>query len=325
MDRRTSLKTMASIATGLATTLPAFGQSEWAPAKPLKMVIGYTPGGPMDQFGRAIGDRLAKRLGQQVIMDYRPGAGQVIAAETVMRAPPDGLTLFLTSSTFASNTLLQKTNFDPLKDFTPVIQLASIDVVVSVNPKLVPVRTPQEFVAWVRSNPTKAFYALPTKGGTGHIVGELMNKRGDLSLQPVYYRGTAPMMTDVVGGQVPIVIETIASLREFARKGYIDLIASSGPWRVPGYPDLPTLGESVFPGFSYTSWYCMHLPAGASKEVVGRLNRELNEIMKDPFVADLFVQGGATVQGGSPSDAAKMLAEYQRVTAQIIKESNISV
>lgn len=324
MKRRDWMQGVAGVAA--AAAFPSAFANDWAPSRPIKLVIGFAPGGPMDQFGRAIGERLGQRLGQPVVMEYKPGGGQVIAAEHVLRSPADGLTLFLTSSTLGTNALLTKVSFDPVQSFTHLVHIADIDVVVSVNSKLVPARTAQEFLAWAKEAGDKAFYALPTKGGTGHLVGELINKRGGLKMQPVFYRGTAPMMTDVVAGQVPLVIETIASVREFAKPGgAVSLIASSGSGRVPGYPNLPTLSESVFPGFDCSAWYCMMLAANTPKEIVARLNRELNVVLGDPGVANLFTQGGASMRGGSPEAATRMLEERQKLTAQIIKDADIKV
>ena len=325
MNRRKHLRMLTGLAAVTGLDRIAYAQSEWKPSRPIRLVIPQVPGGPMDNFGRAIGERLSRAIGQPVVMDYKPGGGFVIAAEHVVRQPPDGLTLFLTSSTFSTNTLLSKVSYDPQLDFIPVIHLADIDVVVAVNSKMVDARTPQELLAWARQNPAKAFFALPVKGGTGHLLGELINKRASLSMQPVFYRGSAPMMLDVIGGQVPLVIETIATLREFARQGTVALIASSGANRIAGYSSVPTLHESILPGVVYSAWYCIHMPAKAPPEIVARLNREFNLIVKDPAVASLFQQGGATIRGGSPEEAARTVAERHRLTAQIIREANIKV
>lgn len=323
MRRRNVLIAGASVAMGLSQPCIAAGEPEWKPTRPIKWVHPAAPGGASDVLARLIMDRLGQRLGQPVVIEYRPGAGSAIAAEYVMQQPPDGHALFFTTTTFNLNPLINRTRYDPLKDFTQLILVADINMVLAANASGRRFRSPQELVAWARQNPGQAFVALPNKGGTGELIVSLINLATGAKLQPVIYKGGAPMMTDVLGGQVPLAVESMATFGEYVKSGQIVPIVASGKRHLPGYPQVPTLNETIVPGADINAWFALQMPPGVPPRIVARLNREINEIIRDPQVIEGFARGGATMVGGTPQAAAETIAARTEVFRKIINDAHI--
>lgn len=323
LNRRDSIRAVTAAALGLAGFSGRLAAADWVPDKPIRLVLPYTPGGASDMLSRMIAERLSTRLGQPVVMEYKPGGGLVIGSEYVARQPPDGTTLYLTTTTFNLHPLLSKTSYDPVKDFTHLALLADVPMVIAANPAKVGFRTPQEFLAWARQNPGNAFYALPTRGGTGELIGELINSRAGVKLQPVIYKGGAPMMVDVLAGQVPLSVETLGTFRPYLESRQMVLIAVAARTRLQAYPQVPTLSETVLPGFDISAWFALQMPRGVPEPIVSRLNREVNEILKEQAMINAFAQVGATVVGGSSQSASETIAARTALFGQIIKTANI--
>ena len=323
MKRRNAMGAM--VATTLSLGLARAAHAAWTPDRPLKIILPTTPGGASDKYARLIADRLRPRLGQPVVIDYKPGGGQAIAGEFVARQPPDGYTMLLSSSGFNLNSLLTKTSYDPIKDFTQLIHLADVPMMVAVNPAKVSIRTPQDLIAWAKANQERAFYGLPVRGATGQLIGELINLRGHLKMQPVVYKGGAPMVTDLLAGQIPVAIEQVATFREFVKTGQLALVAAAGKTRATSAPQVQTLSETVFPGFDINAWFAIQMPRGVPADIVSRLNLELNEIMKDPLVVEAYTSDGAIVVGGSSDAATQTIMARTANFNQIVKDANIKL
>ena len=315
---------------GLFTTAAFFAApgvgaqtSEWSPTRPIKWVHPAAPGGASDVLARMMIERLAKRLGQPIVMEYKPGGGSAIAAEYVLQQPADGHTLFFTTTTFNLYPLMAKARYDAVADFTHLIVVADINMVLASNPNLLKVASPQDLVRWAKANPALASVALPNKGGTGELVMELINLMTGTRLQAIIYKGGAPMMTDVVGGQVPLVVESMATFGEFIKAGKITPILVSGKKRLPNYPQVPTLNETLVPGADVNAWFALQMPRGVPAPVVARLNREVNEVIRDPAIVEAYERGGATMVGGSSAEATQLITNRAAMYARIVKDANL--
>jgi tripartite-type tricarboxylate transporter receptor subunit TctC len=325
MNRRDALKLFTLLATPLSSIAEAWGQKAWAPAGAVKMVVPFSAGGPLDLYARAIDDRLSQRIGQPVVPDYRPGAGQAIAGDFVRRQAPDGLTLFIVTTSFLVNSLLTPVPFNPLDDFAPLIHLGDADLIIAVNNAKVKCRTPEEFIEWAKSNKEGALYGIPNRGGGGNLVGELINSRAGLSMQSVAYRGSAPMMIDLIAGNIGVIIETVGTVRPFLDTNQITIIANCSSRRNPDFPDVPTLAETVLPDFDLRAWYGILMPAKTPAPILERYNSEIQEILKDPAVVDLFARNSLSVTGGTPEAFKNMLQSSYALYKKIIAEAKISL
>jgi tripartite-type tricarboxylate transporter receptor subunit TctC len=222
------------------------------------------------------------------------------------------------------NALLTPVPFDPLKGFTPVIELAGNEIFVMVNADKFKFRTPQGFIDWAKENGNKAYYGLPNSGGGGQMVAELINKRAGVSLQPVVYKGSAPMMTDLLGGQIGLVVETFATVKPFLESGKIKIIACCSSTRSQFQPDVPTLAETVLPGFDLPAWFGILAPPNTPRQIVDRYNREINEVLKDTAVIDSFARYGTRVTGGTTEAFERFLTETHGLYKQIISEAKLA-
>ncbi|MBB1628332.1 hypothetical protein A9974_24145 [Achromobacter sp. UMC71] len=300
-------------------------QEEWKPTRPLKWILPAAPGGGSDGLSRLITDRLAKRLGQPVVMDYRPGAGSSIAAENLMQQAADGHAVMFSSTTFNIFPLLNAVRYDPLNDFVQLMLVADVNMVLAQNTRDGVFSSPEELVTWAAANPDKAFVGIPNKGGTGELVINLINLATGSKLQPVIYRGGAPMMTDVLGGQVAMAVETMATFGEFIKAGQVHPIALSGIKRMKNYPDIPTLDETIVPGSDINAWFSMQMHKNSPPNAVARLNKELNEIILEPAIVEEFARAGAEMRGGTSEFAFKTIQTRVEVFKKIIRDANIKV
>lgn len=324
MKRRQLLKAGAAAAAS-ATVSGTWAQAPWAPSAPVRLVVPFTAGGPFDLYARAVADRIGPRLGQPVVLDFKPGAGQVIGADFVRRQPPDGLTLFIMSTTFLLNSVMIKVPYDAVEGFTPVIELGDGDFIIAVNNEKNPARNPQQFIEWAKAAQDKAFFGIPNVGGGGHLIGELINKRAGLSMKPVAYKGSAPMMTELLGGQISVIIETLGTVKPFLDTGKVSVVASCSNRRGPLLPNTPTLAETVLPDFDLRAWWGMMLPPATPVPIVERYNREINQALKDPALVELFARYGVSATGGTADGFKKSMQSLRTLYAQIVKDANITV
>jgi tripartite-type tricarboxylate transporter receptor subunit TctC len=310
-----------------AAALPAFSHRAKAqayPARPVRLVIGYTPGGSADLTARLIGQWLSERLGQSFVVENRPGGGTNIATEAVVRAPPDGYTLLLVAPANAINaTLYEKLSFNFLGDVEPVAGLIRFPNVVVVNPA-VPVKTIPELIAYAKANPGKLNMASSGNGSTIHMSGELFKMLTGIHMVHVPYRGGAPALTDLIAGQVHVMFDNIPTCAEHVKTGKLRGLAVTSTTRSEVLPDLPTLADFL-PGYEASAWYGIAAPKNTPAEIIGKLNKEVNAALADPAVKSRFTELGAILLPGSPADFRKLLADETEKWGKVVKFSGAKV
>jgi len=310
---------------GSAVALPAAAKSaraETYPSRPARIVSGFPPGGISDTYARLIGQWLSERLGQQFIVENRPGAGSTIAAEAVAKSASDGYTLLLTTSADAWNaTLYDNLNYDVLRDFAPVATVSRGTGVLVVNPSL-PVKTVAELVAYAKANPGKITVASAGTGSAPHMFWELFRATTGVDMVHVPYRGGGPAVTDLVGGQVQVYFGTNASTVEHIRSGRLRALAVTGSARTPSLPDVPTLAEFL-PGYEASIYVGIAAPSGTSAEIVERLNREINLALADPRVTERIVGLGDAPLSLSSAEFKRLVADETEKWAKVIRAGHI--
>ena len=312
---------------GAALFVPALtrvARAQAYPARQVRLIIGYPPGGSADITARLIANSLSERLGQQFIVESRAGGGTNIATEAVINAPPDGYTLLLVAPANAINaTLYEKMNHVFLRDIVPIAGIIRFPNVVVVNPN-VPVKTIPELIAYAKANPGKLNMASSGNGSTIHMSGELFKMMTGVDMIHVPYRGGALALTDLVGGQVQVMFDNIPTATEFVRGGQLRGLAVTGAARSETLPDLPTVAEFV-PGYEATSWYGLGAPKGTPADIVEKLNREVNTILADPKLKARFVELGATVLTGTAADFGRLVADETEKWGKVVKFSGAKV
>jgi tripartite-type tricarboxylate transporter receptor subunit TctC len=309
--RRTLLKLAAiGLAAGAAPALHA--QAAW-PAQPVKMVIPFPPGGPTDLVGRVLAQALSEQMGQNVIVENKPGANANIAAELVARAPADGYTfMYNTSSLALSAVLYSKLNYDALKDFAPVALTAVVPMVLVVHPS-VPAKTVPEFIDHLKKNPGKLVYGSAGNGNVTHLGAFQFLQANGLSATHVPYKGSSPALVDLAGGQTQFMTDTINSALPYIRDGRLRALAVTSARRSPVLPDVPTLQESGMAGFEVGAWQGVVMPAKTPPEIVNKLNAEITKALKNPAVLEKLAAQGAQPLGSTPEQyGAYLRSEIQR-------------
>ena len=304
------MKRLAALLLCLAS---AAAHAQAWPSKPIRMVVPYPPGGPTDVMGRIVAVELSKATGQPVVVDNKPGASGQIGAQDVARAAGDGYTLLANASIHVINPhVLSKPLFDPLKEFAPVALAGTVPLVFVVPPTL-PARTPQEFVAWAKQNPGKVNFASSSTASAPHLAGEYLKQLTGIDMQHIPYKGSAPALADVAGGQVQMMLDPLPSAMPFIKGGKLRAIALSAPARVSAMPELPTMAESGFPGFDLGSWYGIWAPASTPRELVARINAEIVKAMRPAEVKER-VQGLGAEPGAMSAEefSAFSRSEYER-------------
>jgi tripartite-type tricarboxylate transporter receptor subunit TctC len=288
----------------------------------VRIIVGFTPGGSTDIVARLIGQWLSGRLGQQFIIENRPGAGTNIATEAVVRAPADGYTLLLASTPNAVNaTLYDKLNFNFVRDIMPVASIIRGPDVMVVHPSF-PVKTLPEFIAYTKANPGKVNMASSGNGSGPHVAGELFKMMADVDLIHVPYRGGAPALTDMLGGQVQMMFATMSSSIEYVKDQRLRALAVTTAIRSEALPDIPTVSDFL-PGYEASDWYGIVTASGTSASTVDKLNKEINAGLADPHIkARLGDLGGITLPG-STADFGKLIAEETEKWAKVVKFSGV--
>jgi tripartite-type tricarboxylate transporter receptor subunit TctC len=286
----------------------------------VRIVVGTVAGATPDIVARLIGGWLSDRLGQPFVTENRPGAGGNIGAEAVVRAAPDGYTLHLAAAANAINaTLYGNLSFNYLRDMTPVAGFARTPLVMEVNPS-VPAKTVPELIALAKANPGKLNMASGGIGTPQHVSGELFKLMAGVNMQHVPYRGAALALTDLIGGQVQVMLDTIPASIEFIRAGKLHALAVTSATRLEILPDLPPIGD-VLPGYEATSWSGVAAPRGTPADIVQKLNQEINAALADPGVLARIADLGSTPLPGSPTEFGKLLAEETDKWAKVVKFS----
>lgn len=318
--RRHTLGALGALALpGLAPLAQA--QTGGWPTKPVRMVIAFAPGGPTDIVARVVAAQLSLQLGQQVMVENRPGAGGNIAAELVARAPADGYTLFYnTSAITIGPALYGKVNYDTLKDFAPVSSTATNAMVLMVHPS-VPVRSAREFVEYARANPGRLNYASSGSGTITHLASAALASQLGLSMTHVPYKGSAPALVDLAGGSVQMMIDTVNSAMPYIRDGRVRALAVTMPRRLSVLPDLPTLSETVLPGMEMSAWQGVVAPTGTPAPILQRLHAEITRALQNPEVRAKLAAAGTEVLGSTPEEYAAYIRAEMTRWARIVRES----
>ncbi|MEA2990015.1 MAG: hypothetical protein QOG83_2726 [Alphaproteobacteria bacterium] len=290
------------------------------PNRPVRWIVGYPAGGSTDILARLIGQYLSEKLGQQFVIENRPGAGNNIGTEQVVRATPDGYTLLLVNPANAINaTLYERLNFDFIRDIAPVAGLIRVPNVLEVNTS-VPAKTVPEFIAYAKANPGKINLASSGNGTSIHMSGELFKMMTGLNMQHVPYRGSAPMLTDLIGGQVQVTFDNMPSSIEHIRAGRLRALAVTSATRSHALPDVPVMADFV-PGYEASAWFGVGVPKGTPREVIEFLNKEVAAAVADPkTMARLADLGGMSISG-SPADFGKIVADEIEKWAKVVKFS----
>jgi tripartite-type tricarboxylate transporter receptor subunit TctC len=309
---------------GAALAAPVLLRLAWAqaayPTRPVRVIVATAAGATTDIIARLLAQFLSERLGQQFLIENRPGGGNTIGTEAVVRAAPDGYTLLLVNAVNAINvTLFEKLNYVFSTDIVPVAGIIRVPLVMQVNPS-VPAKTVPEFIAYARANPGKINMASAGTGSTPHVAGELFKMMTGLDMLHVPYRGGAPAMTDLISGQVQVMFEPVAGPLEHIRAGRLRALAVTTATRSAALPDLPTVGEFV-PGYEASSWYGIGAPKGTPAEIVDTLNRAINAGLADPKLKARFADLGAAVLAGTPADFGKLIADETVKWGKVVKFS----
>ena len=307
----------------LALAAPSALAQAW-PTKPIRVIVSFPPGGAADQIARAVGQPLQEALGQPVVVENRAGANGNIAGEYVAKQPADGYTLLMSSGGMVSINphLYSKMPFDPAKDLVPVAAAARVLVFLEVNPQKVPVNSAQEFLAYLKKNPGKLTFGSPGSGSSPHLAGEMMKAASNTFAVHVPYRGAAPAMQDLLGGQIDFMFDPGIGLPQ-VKAGKLKLLAIGSPKRSPQYPDVPTMDEAGLKGFDADSWFGFYAPAGTPADVVAKLNTEMNKIIAAKPFQDRMAAIGAIPAGGTPKDFADRAKVDSDRFGALIKARNI--
>ena len=299
----------------------ALSHAQPYPAKPIRMILAFPPGGPTDIVARVLAQKLTEQMGQQVIVDNKPGAGGNIGAELAARAPNDGYTMFYNTSAIVINPALYgKASYDTLKDFVPVALTAAIPMVLVVHPSL-PAKNMKEFVELAKSKPGQMSYSSSGTGTITHLASAMLTAQMGLQAVHIPYKGSAPGLVDLAAGQTQFMTDTINTAIAYIKDGRMRAIAVTSAKRSSVLPDLPTFHEAGLPGFDAAAWQGVVLPAGAPSEVVAKLNAEITTALQDAAVRARLAGQGADVYGSTPAEyGAYIRAEMPR-WAKIIKES----
>ena len=308
-----------------AAALPVVSQFAWAqayPTRPVRIIVGFAAGGPTDLYARLIGQWLAERLGRPFLIENRPGAGGNIATESVVNAAADGYTLLLVAAANTINaTLYDNLNYTFIGDIAPVAGILRTFYVMEVNPS-VPAKTVPEFIAYAKANPGKVNMASAGSGTPQHVAGELFNMMAGVNMLHVPYRGAAPALTELLGGQVQVMFDNLTSSIEHIRTGKLRALAVTTAVRSEALPDVPTVGDFL-PGFEASGLYGLGAPKATPAAIIEKLNHEINAGLADPKIKARLADLGGTMLPGSPADFGKLVAEETEKWAKVVKFAGI--
>jgi tripartite-type tricarboxylate transporter receptor subunit TctC len=310
----------------LSLSPPLFAAEQGYPSKPIRLVVPFPAGGPLDAVARAIGQKLSIAWGQPVIIDNRPGAGGNIGADLVAKSAPDGYTILEGAlSTHAVNvSLYSKMPYDPIKDFAPITLVAVTPNVLVVNPS-VPANSVAELIRYAKANPGKLAFGSGSNGSAGHLAGELFKTEAHVDMVHVPYKGGAPAMQDLLGGQIQLMFDNLANSMPQVRAGKLKALAVTTAKRSPLVPDLPTLAEAGLPGFDIYTWWGFMAPAGTPKEIIAKWNAEVTRILNTPEMQASFAQQGAEPAPTTPEQFTALIQGEIPKYAKIIKMSGAKV
>jgi tripartite-type tricarboxylate transporter receptor subunit TctC len=308
-----------------AAALPVVSRRAWAQAYPtrsVRIVVGFPPGGGTDIMARLIGQSLSERLGQPFVIENRPGAGTNIATEAAVKAAPDGYTILIITPLNAVNaTLYEKLNFNFIRDIMPVATITSVPFIMAVHPSF-PAKTVPEFIAYARANPGKVNMASEGIGGGGHVLGELFKMMAGVNMLHVPYRGAAPAITDLLGGQVQLYFASMPATIEYIRAAKLRALAVTSAMRADALPDVPAVGEFL-PGFEAINWYGVGVPRNTPSEIVEKLNKEINAAIAEPKLKARLAELGAEPMLMTSAEFTKFVVGETEKWGRVVKFAGI--
>lgn len=312
------------VAAMLAMATSASVGAQSYPDRPVRMIVAFPPGGAADILARIAAQHLTRGFGQQIVIDNRGGAGGLIAAEIAARANPDGYTLFWTSIPHVINPhLYAKVSYDALRDFTPVIQFVAVPLMMAAGPSL-PGRTVKDVIAAAKAKPGQINYGSAGSGSSSHLAMELFKSMAQIDITHVPYKGTGPLITDMLGGEIALTIASAVPLTPQVKTGKLRGLAVTGPKRSPAFPELPAIAETVR-GYEVVNWFGIVAPAGTPRAIVSRVNSELNKALESSDLVKVLASQTADAVGGSPEDFGKVIrADYVK-WAKVVKQSGARV
>lgn len=304
-------------------TAPAISGEAPYPVKPIRLVVPFPPGGTPDIQGRMLAEKLAPRLGQQVVIDNRAGANGIIGMEIVARAPADGYTIIIaTVGTWTVHPYLYKLPYDVLKDFAPIIHIATTPGVLAVHPS-VPVKTVKELIALAKRRPGELNYGSSGVGGFGHMSGALFTLMTGTKMTHVSYKGLAQVLIDLVGGHIQVSFNSALPTVPHIKSGKVRALATTGAQRTAILPDLPTIAEAGVPGYENSTWSAIGAPARTPQPIIERLNKEFMAVLQMPDIRERFAAGASTVTGGTPEQFHDILKSELAKFGKLVKEAGI--
>ena len=293
------------------------------PSKPVRIVVPFSPGGATDIMSRLVAERLSAKLGQTFIVENKPGGGTMIASDYVARSEPDGYTLLMAASSLGiAPSTYTKVSYDPIKDFTPVTQVASVVHILEVHPSL-PVKTVGELITYLKANPGKVSYGSVGAGSSTHLEAELFDSLAGVKMEHIPYKGSAPALNDLVAGRIQVMFDAWASSGPFVEDGRLRALAVTTAQPSPSVPDLPTVAASGLPGYSAMPWLGIVAPAGTPAPVVDKLYSTIADILKEPAVKQKFADLGLDIIGSDPKAFAAFIKQDIATWAKVAKEANI--
>jgi tripartite-type tricarboxylate transporter receptor subunit TctC len=315
---------ICALSAAICVSLPATARTY--PVKPIRFVVPYPAGGPLDTVARLLAQKVSESVKQPVVVDNKPGAGGNIGADIVAKSPPDGYTIVMGAvATHAINPALYASiPFDPVRDFAPVTQVASTPNVLVVNPSL-PVHSVREFIDYAKKNPGKLNFGSGSTGSAGHLAGELFKSLAGVEMTHVPYKGAAPAMQDLIGGQIHLMFDNLASSLGQVRGGRIRALAVTTAKRTALAPELPTIAESGLPGFDISTWFGVFAPAGTPRAALDRLHAEFTRALAAADVRDKMLALGAEPVGNRPEEFAGYIREEAAKYARLVKASGAKV
>jgi len=320
---RRQSRVMRGLVSGLLVLAASAAAAQEYPAKPVRIIVGFPPGGATDLVARLLAPKLAEAFRQQVIVDNRPGANGIIASDLTAKAPPDGYTLHLgTLSALVITPAITKVPYDPFKDFSPIGRTVALQNIFIAHPTL-PVRNIRELIALARARPGKLNFASSGTGSTGHLSGELLKTMAKIDMTHIPYKGGGPALTDLLGGQVELFVAIISTAVPQVKAGKARGLAVTGDKRAAALPDVPTVAESGVKGYESTNWYCMLGPANLPRPIVERWHKEMTAALNSPEIMQALIDRGIDAAPTSPAEFTAYLKSETAKWTKVVKASGI--
>ena len=317
-------KLLSGAALVLAALAAGTSLSQNYPTKPVRIIAPFAPGGGTDFIARLLAQKLTERLGQQVIVENKPGAGGNLGAEFAVKSPPDGYTLLLIAGSYTVNPSLYKLSFDPVTDISPIVQLSQGPFVVAVHPS-VQAKTLPGLIDYARKEPDKFSYASAGSGSITHLASELFLEMAKIRMVHVPYKGTGPALNDTIAGNTQVIFGSVATTLQFIKSGRLRGLAVTTAQRIAAAPELPTVAEAGVPGYQVVLWHGLVGPKGIPAPIVQRLNQAANDALKGKDVADVLASDGVTPAGGSPDQFREVIRNDIARWSDVVKKANIKI